>query len=212
MIRNNPSFRRMKRAVGISLVSLGIVTFIINAVLSFFGKLIPVDIEMPLSDIGGIAVSQEHVISVAMQDYGRIQQYDIAGRFIRAVSFDTGWGRPFIIDPHKQDNVIVATMFRRKRIIFDRNLRMISSVPDHHLYDELKKQGNASIHSGDKEYFINRSLLGFSSIEMRDSEGVATVIKKVPSYMWPIAHKFLTWSLIPLGVYLCAPLGSKPRE
>jgi hypothetical protein len=178
---------------GLIVIATGIVGFFGAFLCTVFAKQIPANVNLPLGDVGMIAVDSNGIIYCSSEGYMRIQQYSPSGQFIR------GWASPYkspklIID--KKDMLHVL-YYKESQTVFNKYGEIIPN--DNSKLPVRKNELSQKI--GNVTYKVEYPYLWPTIVKILP-DGTSVKIIKTSFLTWMIAGPFQGWLKVIFGQFL----------
>jgi hypothetical protein len=167
---------------------------------------IPASLELPLGDVGAIAVDGRGTIYCSSQGYGRIQEYASDGRFIR------GWPLPYKsprLEVDELDRLHVAVGY--EETVYDRDGRALSHRPCGSRDDKSHSAGPLACKTPSGYAYRARTPNLWPRVVKTDAAGRSTVVVNTPFYLWIIGGPLPGWLRAVAGMILLNAVRRKPR-
>jgi hypothetical protein len=200
MRRQQTILRRVTR-VGLGmLVWVGLVGFLGGLVVIEMPSWVGTSIQLPLGDPESIAVDRGGRIYLALGFYGRVQQYDADGYFLRNWPVDSSGGAFAVaIDP-ASDNLIVTIARGHRQFTFSHDGRSLNTVD---VPVMTPSRGPDSIVAPNGDRLEIRNGIIYPHVVRVDRNGVASqMIIPTPWWKWPITGPLPSWACMMVSMVM----------
>jgi hypothetical protein len=166
------------------------------------GSHLPSGLEVPLGVLSGFTVDDEGRIYCAVESYGRLQQYDSEGRFLKGTYIPASAGAFRVVWNDESHRVVVATA--RNQMVYELNgdLDVVSRTKNLELFFELDRNWSASVIRSDAVYRLSDFFLLYPRIIKTNPGGAARTIVTTPLYLWVVMSPAPAFLYIVVGVAL----------
>jgi hypothetical protein len=178
---------------GLIIIATGMVGFIGAFLCTVLAKQIPANVNLPLGDVGMIAVDSKGIIYCSSEGYNRIQQFSATGQFIR------GWASPYespklIIDKKDRLHVFYSD---KEQVVYNESGEIIPN--DNSKLPVREKELSQKI--GNVTYKVEYPYLWPIIVKILP-DGTSVKIIKTSFLTWMIAGPFQGWLKVIFGQFL----------